>query len=266
MRLFDTHCHLDDEQFAADRKGVVERARLAGVTTMVAVGTTVASSRACLELAGAHPSVVAAVGIQPNYCHEAGPGDWDEIRELARHSATVALGETGLDRYWDYAPFALQQDYFDRHLRLSQELDLPFVVHMRDCEADVLEMLREARSRGPLRGVMHSFTGTASGARECLELGLLVSFAGMVTYPKSTALREVAAIVPDDRLLIETDAPYLSPHPVRNQRPNEPSLIVHTARCLAEVRGVAVEVLAEQTTANAEGLFRRGAFASRADT
>lgn len=256
VRLFDTHCHLDDEQFESDRAAVVERALAAGVEGIVAVGTTLASSRRAIELARQFASVRAAVGIQPNYVAEEAAQDWNEIVRMAKDPATVAIGETGLDRYWDHTPFDQQQDYFDRHLRLSQAVDLPFVVHMRECEVEIVEMLTAARQRGVLRGVMHSFTGSIETAEECLELGLFISFAGMVTYKKSELLRAVAKKIPADRLLIETDAPYLSPHPERGRRPNEPSLVIHTARCLAEVRGVPLEQLAEQTTANARNLFR----------
>jgi len=256
MRLFDTHCHLDDEPFAATIADVVARAIAAGVTTMLAVGVTASSSAGCVALSARFPELFAAVGIQPNYVAEAQAGDWERVVELARAPRVVALGETGLDRYWDHAPFATQQDFFDRHLRLSQELDRPFIVHMRDCDADVLAMLREARLRGPLRGVMHSFTGTLDTMRECVELGLHISFAGMVTYKKSDDLRQIAAQVPADRLLIETDAPYLSPHPVRSQRPNEPALLVHTAACLAEVRELSTAQFAELTFQNATRLFR----------
>ena len=255
MQFFDTHCHLDDPQFDEIRAEAVDRAVRAGVTTMLTVGTTVTASRKCIALACQHENVLAAVGIQPNYCAEAEPGDWDSILALASEPKVVALGETGLDRYWDHAPLELQRDYFDRHLRLSQSSGLPFIVHMRDCEEDILVMLREAHARGPLSGVMHSFTGSAATAGECLELGLYLSFAGMVTYKKSIELRDIAAKVPDDRILIETDAPYLSPHPHRGQRPNEPALVVHTAACLAEARGIGLDLFAEQTTANARRLF-----------
>ncbi|MBX3425413.1 MAG: TatD family hydrolase [Pirellulales bacterium] len=253
--LFDTHAHLDQDEFDADRDEVVARAVAAGVTDTLAVGTTVATSEKCVALAANSPHVHAAVGIQPNYVHEAGHGDWDAIVRLSSAPGVVALGETGLDRYWDDAPFALQQDYFDRHLRLSQQTRLPFIVHMRDCEADVLAMLREAANCGPLRGVMHSFTGDWPMAAECLALGLDLSFAGMVTYKKSQPLRDVAARVPLDRLLVETDSPYLSPEPVRKVRRNEPAHVVHTARLLAEVRGISLEELAAATTANARRLF-----------
>jgi TatD DNase family protein len=253
--LVDTHCHLDQGEFDDDRAAVLARAREAGVTQVIAIGTTAESSTKCVQLTAEHGGVFAAVGIQPNYVAEAVDGDWDRVVALAKGPRVVALGETGLDRYWDHAPFDLQQDYFDRHLRLSQETGLPFVVHMRDCEEDILSMLREARRRGPLSGVMHSFTGTAAGADGCVDLGLYVSFAGMVTYKKSDELRSIAASVPPDRILIETDAPYLSPEPVRKIRRNEPGHLRHTAERLAEVRGTSLEEFARATTANARRLF-----------
>lgn len=253
--LLDTHAHLDQEEFIADRPDVISRAVAAGVESIVAVGVTAESSQASVELAAAFPSVYAAVGIQPNYCGQAKPGDWERIFELVAASKIVGIGETGLDRHWDYSPFDVQQDYFDRHLRLSQERGLPFIVHTRESDADVLAMLEEARRRGPLSGVMHSFTGSAQTAARCLEFGLYISFAGMVTFKKSDELRAVAATIPDDRILVETDSPYLSPHPLRGKR-NEPANLVHTARLLAEVRGVSFEQLADQTTGNAKRLFR----------
>jgi TatD DNase family protein len=166
------------------------------------------------------------------------------------------LGETGLDRHWDYAPFELQQDYFERHLRLSQQTGLPFIVHTRECEADVMAMLEAARQRGPLTGVMHSFTGGVETATRCIELGLYISFAGMVTFKKSDELRLTAAAIPADRILIETDAPYLAPHPLRGKR-NEPANIAHTARVVAAARGTPTEAFAKQTDENARRLFTR---------
>ena len=221
---------------------------------IVAVGVTAASSASTVQLAAMHPAIFAAVGIQPNYCAQAESGDWDRVVALATSPKVVAIGETGLDRHWDYAPFAVQQDYFDRHIRLSQERNLPFIVHTRESDADVLAMLVDARQRGPLRGVMHSFAGTASTAEECLNLGMYISFAGMVTFKKSGDLRAVALKIPDDRILVETDSPYLSPHPLRGKR-NEPANLVHTARMLAETRGVSPEQFTDQTSANARALF-----------
>jgi TatD DNase family protein len=221
----------------------------------VAIGVTAASSQAVVQLAAAHPSVFAAVGIQPNYAAQAEPGDWQRVLALIDRPKVVAIGETGLDRYWDYSPFEVQQDYFDRHLRLAQQHDLPFVVHTRDSDADVLVMLREAGRRGPLRGVMHSFTGNAETAAECVALGLHISFAGMVTFKKSHELRAVAATIPADRILVETDSPYLSPEPLRGKR-NEPANVVHTATCLANARGQSPDEFFTLTSANARSLFR----------
>jgi TatD DNase family protein len=254
--MVDTHAHLDDEQFARILDDVLQRAVAAGVTNIITVGTTLASSIQSIQLAEQFDLVMAAVGIQPNYCAQASSTDWDEIVALADHDRVVALGETGLDRYWDFTPLDVQQDYFDRHLRLAQQKDLPVIVHMRDCEEDIVQMLQQAGRRGPLRGVMHSFTGTAATARCCLDMGMHISFAGMVSYKKSHALREIAGDIPNDRILIETDAPYLSPHPHRGHRPNEPALIAHTAACLAEVRGVDLASFVRQTSENARQLFR----------
>ncbi len=252
--LVDTHAHLDGNAFAADRQAVIDRAREAGLTAIITMGCDAASSTAAVELAAANPLIFAAVGIHPNDCAEVAPDEWDRVVALCNRERVVALGETGLDRYWDRAPFALQQDYFDRHIRLAQQRNLPFVVHTRECEADVMAMLREARARGPLRGVMHSFTGSAETAAECLALGMHISFAGMVTFKKSDALRAVAATVPADRILVETDSPYLAPEPLRGKR-NEPANVVHTARLLAVARGVGFNAFAAQTTQNARLLF-----------
>ncbi len=255
MEWIDTHAHLDDEQLVSQSDAVVQRTQQANVVSIVAVGTTASSSLQAVHLAEQHSPVFAAVGIQPNYAAEAKPEDWSQIVPLASRPKVVAVGETGLDRHWDYTPFELQQEYFDRHLRLAQQTGLPVIIHMRDCLPEILTMLRAACDRGPLPGVMHSYTGDAEGAAECLDLGLHISFAGMVTYKKSADLRAVAAGIPADRILIETDAPYLSPEPRRSTRPNEPALLVHTALCLAETRRVTPEQFAEQTTHNARKLF-----------
>jgi TatD DNase family protein len=253
--LLDTHAHLDDPQFNGDLAPVLDRARAAGVAGVVAVAITAPSSRACLELARAHPGVFAAAGIHPNSAAEAGPGDWDAVAALAADPQVAAVGETGLDRHRDFTPFAVQEDYFARHLALGRRLQKPVVIHCREAEADVLRMLREDFDRhGPVRGVMHSFTGDRSLAEACLAMGLYLSFAGMLTYKNAGALREVAAGLPPDRLLVETDSPYLAPVPVRGRR-NEPAFVAHTAACLAGLHGLAPETLADQTTANARALF-----------
>lgn len=256
MQLFDTHAHLDQPEFDDDRAEVIARARAVGVEQIVAIGISADTSQVCVAVAEEFDGVHAAVGMQPNYLSESQPGDWDRVEAMVRQPGVVAIGETGLDRYWDFTPFAMQQDYFDRHLRLSQQCGLPFIVHMRDCDDDILVMLREAHRRGPLCGVMHSFTGSREMAEECLAMGLYISFAGMVTYKKSDELRAIAAGVPDDRILVETDSPYLSPEPVRKIKRNEPAHVLHTVQCLAAVRDVSLESFARQTTANAQRLFR----------
>lgn len=257
MQLIDTHCHLDEEAFDVDRPEVVTRALEAGVVRMLTIGTTAATSRQAVALADQFPNVFAVVGIQPNYAAQAAPGDWETIVSLAGSEAhkVVGIGETGLDRYWDYAPFDIQVEYFRRHLDLARSYDLPFVVHCREAEADVVAELRRAAEQGALRGVMHSFAGNADTARQCVELGLYLSFSGMVTFKKSQVLRDLVKDVPLDRILVETDAPYLAPQPWRGKR-NEPAYVAATALCLAELLDIPADEFARQTTENARRLFR----------
>jgi TatD DNase family protein len=252
--LVDTHAHLSDPRLQEDLEGVLDRARAAGLIQMIAIGTTAADSARVIEIAAGHPGVFAAVGVQPNHVAETQEGDWPRIVELAARGRVVAIGETGLDRYWDHTPFAQQQEWFDRHLKLASKLDLPVVIHCRDCEADLIEQL--AQGQEPIRGVLHSFTGTWDDAQQFLELGLYISFAGMVTFSNKSldTLRAVACRVPLDRLLIETDSPYLSPQPVRG-RPNQPSHLAWTSQFLAGVVGLSPAEFAGQTTANARRLF-----------
>lgn len=255
MEWIDTHCHLDEEAFRYDAAEVIARAVDCGVTTMLTIGITADSSRRAVELAQKHAQVSAVVGIQPNYVAAARPGDWDEIVRLAGEPKVVGIGETGLDRYWDYSPIELQAEYFDRHLELASARGLPFVVHCRNAEDDVVAQLRRAARQGPLRGLMHSFTGSPATAAACCELGLHISFAGMLTFKRNEELRKTAALIPAERLLVETDAPYLSPAPHRDQR-NEPANVALTCACLANCRGVTKEEMAALTTANARRLFR----------
>jgi TatD DNase family protein len=252
----DTHAHLDDERFAADLPAVLARAAEAGVGRVLTIGVDLATSRAAVRLALTHPMLSAVVGIQPNHAAEAQPGDWDEVVRLAEAGPPgVAVGETGLDRYWDRCPFPEQQDYFARHLALARRLSLPVVIHCREAEADVVAGLKDAfEAHGPVRGVMHSFSGDAATAAACVAMGLHVSFAGMVTYKTGANLLTVAKDIPADRILVETDSPYLAPVPVRGKR-NEPAYVVHTAAAVAAARGEPVEVFAARTTASAKTLF-----------
>jgi TatD DNase family protein len=254
----DTHAHLDAEQLAGDLPDVLARALAAGVVRMVAVGICLASSHACRDLARRYPFLAASAGIHPNSAVEARPSDWDHILELARDPQVAGIGETGLDRHWDTTPFPLQEEYFARHLTLSRQTGKPIIIHCREADADVLGMLRQEYERhGPIRGVLHSFVGSQAMADEGLAMGLHLSFAGMLTYKNAAEVRAVAARVPLDRLLVETDCPYLAPVPHRGRR-NEPAYVVATGTRLAEERGMPVEELAEATTRNARRLFGLG--------
>ena len=253
--IIDTHAHLTDDSLRNDIDGFLQQAAESDVRAVLCVGTDLHSSQACLELAERYPAIRAAVGIHPNYCCQANDEDWAAIGQLCRHPRVAAVGETGLDRYWDDCPWEVQLDYFGRHLELSRQTDLPVVIHTRQCAEETLEFLREQAQTGPLRGVMHSFTGPQCVAEGCLELGLHISFAGMVTYKNAADIRDIARTIPVDRILVETDSPYLAPHPFRGRRPNHPAWVRHTLEQLASVRGVTVEELAQQTTANALRLF-----------
>src|SRR3972149_1920736 len=229
MSFFDTHAHLDLEEFDADRPAVIERSRQAGVKQILSVGIGLASSQAALHLAENYSGIYAAVGIHPNSPAEAGTDDADQIVKLSENPRVVAIGETGLDRYRDFTPFELQQEYFARHLELASKRDLPVVIHCRDAAEDLMAVLRQAAANAPLRGILHAFSGDARMAAECVDLGLHISFAGNVTYKnkKFESLRGAALAVPMDRLLIDTDSPYLTPEPLRGkQKRNEPAWVV----------------------------------------
>jgi TatD DNase family protein len=255
MELIDTHAHLEDEQFAADLPSVLDRARAAGVATVVAIGTTLHTSRRVVQLARKNPMIRAAVGIHPHSLPSADPGDWDQIVQLATEPEVVAIGETGLDRTRDDCPFPIQLEYLTRHVQLARDQGLPLVIHCREAELDWLGFLSRA-GLNAFAGVMHSFTGQAATAEQCIASGFHISFAGQLTYTnrKFDGLREVARAVPLDRLLVETDSPYLAPGPHRGQR-NEPAFVELTARRLAELRGMNAGELAAATSRNARALF-----------
>jgi TatD DNase family protein len=251
----DTHAHLADRRLRSQLPLVLSRARSAGIAQVIAIGTTASDSLELAKIAQDQPGVFAAVGIHPNDAAEASEEDLASIRQLVTQPYVVAVGETGLDRYWDRTPFDLQQVWFDRHLELAYNHDLAVVIHCRDCQGDIINQLK--RHGRPIKGVMHAFTGTWEHADAFLSLGLSISFAGMVTFTNKglDALRDVAARVPVDRLLVETDSPYLSPHPFRGQ-PNEPARVAITGQRLAEIHAVSEVELARSTTANARRLFR----------
>lgn len=254
MEYFDSHCHLDPMRYGDDLAPVIARARAAGVVGMALIGTRASDSEAGAELAAREIGLVAAAGIHPNDVAAIEPDEWDRITRLVVSGRVAAIGETGLDWYRDSAAREIQREFFDRHIRLAQSLGLPLIVHTRDSIRDTLDTLCQAMARGPLGVVLHSFTGTMAEAEEAVSLGCCLGFAGMVTFRSAANLREVAAVVPADRLLIETDSPFLSPEPLRGRR-NEPSHVVHTAQCLAIARGVSLKQLAAETTANARRVF-----------
>lgn len=252
--LIDTHAHLDEQSFENDLTEVLERAAAQQIETIFTIGVTAASSRAALQLAHKYPQIYAVVGIQPNYVAQATTEDFDLICGMASDDRVIAIGETGLDRYWDAAPIELQRKFFFDHIELSRRVNKPFIVHCREADADVVHVLKTAAEEAPLHGVMHSFCGNLQTAQECLELGMFLSFAGMVTFKNNQALRDVAKTVPLDRILVETDSPYLAPVPMRGKR-NEPAFVAHTARCLADVFQMTLEDFAIQITANTKKFF-----------
>jgi TatD DNase family protein len=246
--VIDTHAHLDALD---DADGALTRAREAGVTRVVTVGTTIASCRRALELADRHEGVFAALGLHPHEAGEAWEEELDELRELLAHPRAVAVGETGLDHYRDYAPHDRQAQLFRAQVSLAEALEKPLVVHTRAADEETLDTLRGLAP--DTRVVLHCFSSTAL-LEPALESGWYVSFAGNVTYPKAPELRWAAERVPADRLLAETDSPYLAPQPVRG-RPNEPANVVHTYAMLAEARGEDVEELGRQIESNAADAF-----------
>ncbi len=250
--LFDSHTHLNEEAFADDLPAVLERARRQGVEGMLIVGYDLPSSARAISLARKY-GLYAAVGIQPPFAHQTGPGEIARLEELAQDSTVVALGEIGLDYYRDRSPRSEQRRLFRTLLSLARALDLPVVIHCRGAFPDLLEDLRQ-EGEG-LRGVMHCFSGTAELARDFLALGLYLSLAGPVTYPHAPNLWQVAREVPLDRLLLETDCPWLPPQPHRGER-NEPAYLVYTAARIAELRRESLEAVAQATRRNAQALFR----------
>jgi TatD DNase family protein len=252
IQFIDTHLHLHLAQFDADREQALARAADARVARLVEVGYDLDSSRAAIVLAETHPQIYAVVGIQPHYASAAG-ADWlAEIRRLAGHPKVVAIGEIGLDYFHDRAPHDAQERLFREQLTLARELDLPVVIHSRDAQADTVRVLRDAARGQP--GIMHSFSGDWAYAEACLEVGFHLSFSGPVTFAKATDLHEVAQRAPLDRILTETDSPYLAPHPLRGRR-NEPANVPLIAERLAALREIDVAELARAVWGNAAKIF-----------
>jgi TatD DNase family protein len=254
MRLFDSHAHLHVAEFADDLDAVLDRARAAGVVGMVTIGTDRETNRAAVALAGKHPDIRATVGIHPHDAAEATDADFDEMERLARASpAVVALGEMGLDFFRNLSPPDVQARVLRRQLALARQVGKPVVLHCRDAHAETLAILAEEHV-ADVGGVMHCFSGDVEIARRCLDLGLYLSLAGPVTYKNARALPDVARFAPRDRLVVETDCPFLPPQPHRGRR-NEPAYVALTAARVAELRGEDPEALAMATTDSAARLF-----------
>ncbi|MGH9719262.1 MAG: TatD family hydrolase [Bryobacteraceae bacterium] len=255
MRLIDSHCHLDDKRFDADRDAVIERALAAGVTHMMSIGAGDGPPdlEPAIRLAEQHPCVYATVGVHPHNASKAASGTYARLAELAQHPKVLAIGEMGLDYHYDFSPRDVQRAVFRRQLQLAAETAKPIVIHTREAWEDTMAILREAL---PAAGIFHCFSGGVEQARQALELGFYLSFGGVLTFAKADELRDAARYAPLDRILIETDAPYLAPVPHRGKR-NEPAMVAATLARLAEVRGEPAECVAEATTANFERLCLR---------
>jgi TatD DNase family protein len=253
--LVDTHCHLDFDRFDDDREAVIERAVAAGVERIIVPALDLENCQAVLALAERFEQVFAAVGIHPNSTAEWQDSWLDTIRSFAGHEKVVAVGEIGLDYYWDRSPKAVQHQALRMQLALAAELTLPVIIHNRESDEDVLRLLAQSPLNGsPNPGVLHSFSTTWETAEQALEMGYYLGFTGPVTYKKADDLRAVAAQVPLDRMLVETDAPFLAPQQHRGQR-NEPAYVAYVAERIAAIRGLATAELANQTTENARRLF-----------
>jgi TatD DNase family protein len=254
--LVDSHCHLDFPDFADELDAVVMRARAAGLARLVTISTRVRRFAGVLAIAERFPDVYCSVGTHPHYAHEELDVTVDELVAHAQHPKVVAIGEAGLDYHYDNSPRDAQERGFRSHIAAARATGLPLVIHSREADADTARILEEETGQGAFPAVLHCFTGGADLARRAVALGGYVSFSGILTFKNSMALRAVAAQLPADRILVETDAPYLAPNPFRGKR-NEPAYVIETAKILADTRGVSFEEIARQTSENFFRLFNK---------
>ena len=250
--MIDTHCHLTDDRLGPQLDDVLARARAAGVTRFITIGTGLADDEAAIALCRGRDDVRCAIGVHPNYSHEAQVADLPRLRSLQRDPAVVALGEMGLDYHHHVAPRQKQFEMFEPQLALAAELKRPVVIHCREATDDCLEVMRGFPS---IRAVFHCFTGSADEAHKILDSGYLLGFTGAITFKKNDALRQAVALTPPDRMLVETDAPYLTPEPHRSQKTNEPAMVVHVAATVARVKGMPVEEVDRVAMVNASRFF-----------
>jgi TatD DNase family protein len=254
--LIDSHCHLDFPDFADDLEGIVARAAAAGVGRIVTISTRVRRLGALLAIAERFPDVYCSVGTHPHQADEEDGIGADELIELARHPKVVAFGEAGLDHFYQHGSREAQERGFRTHIAAARATGLPLVIHTREADDDCGRILEDEMTRGSFRAVLHCYTGGRDLAMKAISLGLSISFTGILTFKKSESLRDLAAELPADRIMVETDAPYLAPGKFRGKR-NEPSYVVETAKVLAETRGVSLEEISRQTTENFFRLFTK---------
>ena len=258
VSLVDSHCHLDFDDFGTDFDAVLTRARENGVERMLTICTRVTKFEQVLAIAAAHDNIRCTVGIHPHEAEHEPDVDVARLVDLAKHPKVVGIGEAGLDYFYDKSPRDRQQVVFATHIEASRVSGLPIVVHSRDADEDTVRLLQDGAKKGGLTGVIHCFTSTQYLADAALEMGLYISLSGIVTFKNATALRDVAKTIPRDRLLVETDSPYLAPIPMRGKR-NEPAFVKHTASYVADFLGLSFADLAAQTTANFDRLFVKAA-------
>lgn len=251
--LFDTHVHLNARQFADDEEEVIGRALSEGVSHMVVVGFDKETIEGAIRIAEQHDFIYAAIGWHPVDAIDMKEEDLEWIEELASHPKVVALGEMGLDYYWDKSPKDIQKEVFRKQIRLAKKLKLPIIIHNREATQDIVDILKE-EDAGEVGGIMHCFSGSLETAKECIAMNFYISFGGPVTFKNAKKPKEVAAELPLEKLLIETDCPYLTPHPYRGKR-NEPAYVKLVAEQIAELKGIPFEEVARQTTENAKKVF-----------
>jgi TatD DNase family protein len=252
--LIDTHAHLDDARFDGDRDAMIARAREAGVEHLVTIGCDLTTSRAAVELADRYPFVYATVGVHPHEAKQIGDSWYDDLRRLAQHKKVVAYGEIGLDYHYNHSPPKLQRERFREQITLARDLRLPIVVHTREAQDDTITVLKEENA-ADVGGVFHCFSGDARLAKDALDLGFLLSFSGVITFQNATMLRDIVKTVPMDRILVETDSPYLTPAPHRGKR-NEPAHVRLVAEKIAAIQGMTADQVAELTSQNARRVFK----------
>ena len=255
MKLIDSHCHLDNEQFNGDREAVIERALASGVEKMLTIGSGDGPPdvEVAIRLADRYPMLYASIGVHPHDASKATAETYRRFAELAAHPKVVAVGEIGLDYHYDHSPREVQRDVFAEQMRIASSARKPIVIHSREAWGDTMALVRQHWNPA-FGGVIHCFTEGPAEAQEAVDLGFHISFAGIVTFPKATGVQQAARLIPPERLLVETDSPFLAPVPMRGKR-NEPAFVVQTARKVAELRGATPDDIAAITVANFERLF-----------